>query len=559
MRLNFFLLIHCLLVSTSHFCQNLSNHDKYYQIGLIWGLLKYHHPELSNGKINLDREFLKLIEQTEAIQSQEELNTYLLQYINSQKNSKIKIAKNTEANFFKNDNYQWINKDIFGDDLFKKLLEISNNQNVENYYVKTSSLNKMLVFSNEKEFPHFDYKNSKHRLLLLVKFWNIINYWNVNKYLIDEDWSKILKKMIPQSTAIKTKLEFELFKSKLIAQIQDSHSFYCSPIVNDTLYKYKPFFTVKNVNDTLIVNSIYNKQLALINNIELGDLITSIDDKPIAVNLNSKLKPIISTSNSTFLKKWSTFLFYSPKDSIKIEILKRKSDKQNRYIKLYTNLKQDDPLFFKSKYTQDRFFIKNDIYYLNLLNVNSRELKDIFEEIKSSKVLILDLRNYPKNLKTGDLANYLYDKKKTFIKVLFPIEKAPSKGIYNGKAPLDYLINPFEAGTNNNNYYKGKVILLVNKNTQSWAEYLGMEIQASNNCLTVGEQTAGSVMNIVSFLLSDGTIVNFSGLGAYYPDDNPVQKNGLKIDKIIHESALNYNPDDYLNETLKIIYKLYGI
>lgn len=558
MKLKFFISTIFIILINNVFSQNISNNDKYYQIGLIWGILKYQDPELSKGKKNCDFELLKFLEETKKITSQSDLNLYFLNYLSKQNEKNIQNKVKNEANFFKNKNYSWIDKKKLGEELYQKLISISNNIS-GNYYVKTNSLNKMLDFENEKKIIQFDYKNPNHRLLLLFKYWNVINYWNVNKYLIDEDWLDILNNAIPECLNIKSKLEFELFKSKLIAKLQDSHSYYCSPIVNDTLFRYKPFFSVKNVNDSLVVNAVFNKRLASINNIDLGDVITTIEGKSIHYQLENKLKPLISTSNSNFLKKWSTFLFYSPVDSIKVRVTKKDLSTHEKYIKLYKNLKEEDPISFKSDYPDKRFFINKNIYYLSLLDVNSKELKNIFEEIKNTKALILDLRNYPKNLKPGDMAHYLYKEKKVFIKILFPIEKMPSVGEYDGKAPLNLINNPFELGATNDKYYRGKVILLVNKNTQSWAEYLGMEIQASENCLTLGEQTAGSVMNIVSFDMGDGTIVNFSGLGAYYPDNTPAQKKGLKIDQIISESAMGYSPDTYLNKTLKIINTLYGI
>lgn len=81
----------------------------------------------------------------------------------------------------------------------------------------------------------------------------------------------------------------------------------------------------------------------------------------------------------------------------------------------------------------------------------------MFKQSFNTKGLILDLRNYPKNISNGDLAAFLYPQKKEFIKVLFPIENNPSYAEYNGEAPLKLIANTFNSGSNNPDYYKGKV------------------------------------------------------------------------------------------------------
>jgi hypothetical protein len=41
-----------------------------------WGLLKYHHPEISKGKYDWDQEFLNQFENIEQIETRDELNDH---------------------------------------------------------------------------------------------------------------------------------------------------------------------------------------------------------------------------------------------------------------------------------------------------------------------------------------------------------------------------------------------------------------------------------------------------------------------------------------------------
>ncbi len=60
-------------------------------------------------------------------------------------------------------------------------------------------------------------------------------------------------------------------------------------------------------------------------------------------------------------------------------------------------------------------------------------------------------------------------------------------------------------------------------------------------------------MNRIQFNLIDKTTIDFTGMGAFYPNDEPLQRTGLKLDFEIKESALNYNSDLYIEEAIKIM------
>lgn len=550
------ILLFFLIIYSHGFSQvTISEVEKNKQFGLVWGLLKYHHPEISNGKYDWDLEYVNTSSSLDTIKNQDGMNAFLFRFISKFKTDKLKTKKlTTERLFVKNVDYDWIDETVFGKQLTKTLLEIKENSNKNNYYASTNKLAKMLSFDNEKGYQDFNYANKNHRLLLLYSFWNAIQYWNVNKYLMDDNWVSILHPMTELFINCNTKLEFEIAKSKLIAKLDDSHSYHLSNIVFDTLFKNKPYFSVKTINDSLLVTSIFNKSLAKKDGLELGDIITKVNNTDISTAIHEKIAPILSVSNKSFLNKWCNWLFYSQSDSINVAINKKNGSGKNQYIHLYEKYEVENPTYLWTERNDKWTLIKPDIAYINLDEITQKELKAVFKQIANiTKGLILDLRKNTKNIRESDLSDFLYPKNKEFIKVLFPMENYPSYGEYDGEAPLKLISNPFHSGKNNPDYYKGKVILLVNRRTQSKGEYIGMAIQQSPNCVTIGEQTAGSVMNIVSYRMPDKTEVYFTGLGGFYPNGDEVQRKGLKIDYNIKESTKNYDPELYIKEAIKII------
>tara|TARA_R110000868_G_scaffold385339_4_gene653191 strand:+ start:84 stop:1772 length:1689 start_codon:yes stop_codon:yes gene_type:complete len=533
--------------------------EKYKQVGLIWGLLKYHHPDISQGLFNWDLELINLVNKIEKVDEQEKLNIELLTFVKKFNNPSTKFSTNSikidsEKIFRKNQNYNWIEKRAFSLELKKELILLKNNNNIGDYYASSNKLNKMLEFNNEKGIANFDPLLKSHRLLELYSFWNIIQYWDVNKYLTDISWIGALEELTNTFLNVKTISDYEVAKLNMFAKLNDSHSYQTSMFIYKSLFNHSPPFEAKIINDSILVNAIYNTKLAQKDDINLGDIIVGINNLSITDYINSKFSTLISASNETYLReRLNKLILKNNIDSLQIQILTKKGELKDKTIKLYKSFKPENVERLIKKENSNWKKINSKITYINLGNISSKELSEIFKENKGDDGIILDLRNYPRNLRIKDFSKLLYPEKREFIKVLLPLKGNPSLGEYNAEAPLKFVSNPFEVGKKNSNYYKGKIVLLVNRQTGSMAEYFGMAIQQSPNCVTIGEQTMGAVMNITSAILPDKQEFYFTGTGAFYPNGEGVQRKGLKIDYYIKESATMYNSKLYIERAVKII------
>ncbi|RVT79763.1 hypothetical protein EOD40_01240 [Flavobacterium sufflavum] len=542
----------CILQMVAQERETINNTEKYKQFGLVWGLMKYHHSEISKGKYDWDAVFIENVDKLEGVDTQKSLDEFLLNFILSIKVSKIKIANDRDDLFKRNLDYDWIEKYSGNDKLYTYLKQLKDNTIISDYYVSNQSLSKIPTFENEKGFKSFDYKIKVHRLLELFSFWNAIQYHYVNKYLMDKNWFSQLEYFVDDFSNSATQLEYELAKTKLIVSLNDSHSYYFAKPIADSLLKFRPPFDVKVINDTLVITGILNK-LGKKDDLKLGDLIVEVNDIDIKSISKQKIGSVFSSSNDSFLKKWSNrWLMWNTEDSIKVKI-KRSNSITTKYIHLYKTFGDKDysslPFFHIDKEWK---LIDNNIGYINLKTISKDEIQKAFEEFSNTNGIIIDLRNYPKNISESDITKYTYPQKRKFIKVLFPMVNRPS--LANFDEPLiSSIIDPFKSGSKNSQYYNRKIILLVDGSTQSKAEFIGMAIQASPNCITVGENTAGSVLNIAVFTMSDGTKTNFTSVGAFYPDGTGVQRKGLKIDYFVNENTSNFTKDQYILKGIELI------
>ena len=526
----------------------------------IWGLLKYHHPEISKGKLNWNQEFITLYDKIEKIETNEQLNQELLSWITgfeSESTKKLykKKVYDQQKLFTKNYDYSWIETSNFNPILISKLHQIRENSNYGDFYASIDKLNNFINFKNDKGFDSFNYRIKSHRILFLASFWNVMKYWNVNIYLTDEPWSEVLKNLQLDFINADTEEKFEFAKMKLFSKLNDSHSDYFNDYIFKNVYNRFASFGGKLVNDSLVVTTLHSKSLAGKDNIKLKDVIYEIESKSVKDYFYEKFKDFGSTSNLNNARNIYSYywLLSSNKDSMHVKFISADKKIESKYVKLYEyETYKPEERENISILKQETFYeLNTDIGFINLGKISKKELKTAFYSFANKKGIIIDLRNYPTKVNEDDIAKYLYPKKKIFVKILAPSK--PSLGNYDMQAPLKFLKNPFAAGSKNRKYFKGKIVLMVNRSTGSRAEYFAMLIQQSPNCTAIGEQTFGAIMNRIEITLSDKTTIDFTGMGAFYPNDIGVQRNGIKIDYEVKESAKNYNPNQYIEEAIKII------
>lgn len=413
----------------------------------------------------------------------------------------------------------------------------------------------MVSMANDKSYPNFDEKIESHRMLFLASFWNKMRYWNVNIYLTETNWSEVLNLLIPafQSDDYRT---YQIAKDQLFAALNDSHANYEESFLFKDSLQRKTVYGGKIVNDTLVITTLYNQKIAAKEGIEKGDFITKINGKTIDDFIKTEFSQRLSASNEGYLKRILApyYLLSGNYDTLQIELKKPDKSILNKDISLYPEHEISfDTLIKKQQAVTEHWkLLEAGIGYINLKSINKIELQKAFENFKDTRGIIVDLRSYPRYLRENDVPKHILPKRKQFIKVLGPV--MPSYAEYDIKAPLRLLLNPYQVGRKNRNYYKGKIVLLVDTSTGSNAEFIAMAIQSSPNCITMGKPTFGAVMNRNEVILSDNTTIDFTGMGAFYPGtDTEAQRNGLKIDVEIHPTTASYQKDIWVEKAIELL------
>ena len=104
-------------------------------------------------------------------------------------------------------------------------------------------------------------------------------------------------------------------------------------------------------------------------------------------------------------------------------------------------------------------------------------------------------------------------------------------------------------------HYAGKIIVLVEENTQSAAEYAAMAFRTAPGAFVLGSTTAGADGNVSEIPLPGGFSTWISGIGVFYPDKRPTRSIGIIPDVVVNPTlaGIRAGRDEVLEEALRQI------
>ncbi len=515
----FFAVLLCLFCFNNYsHSQEVSKVDKLYVTAKVWGFLKYYHPKVAAGKFDWDQQLFDILPKVQKVQNKKELSLLLKEWIISLGKIKSRVKQQDHEYFDKNFNLDWTQDDRYFSDTLSAILnciETNRHQGQKHYISYLNNKSGYAEIIHEKPYQNVGWDKSEYRLLSLFRYWNLIEYFFPYKYQMDKNWDEVLLEMIPQFLNAKSKVDYHLSMLALITSIDDSHGGFNTPeIFNYFGNQFIPA-NVKLVDNKAVVTSFRDDSIAAVNDLQIGDVITKVNGKKIA-DLYLINEHFITGSNSA-RKQYNaqSFIFKGTTDSVEIEFERdgvNYSKIINRYPYNQFTRKKTEVLKFK--------IFDNNVGYLNLSEITEEELESILQQCADTKSIIIDIRNSP-NTPIPQISDFITSKKSSFYSAISPDLNYPGRFIWN---------KGYEVGGDNREKYKGKVVLLVNEQTQSHAEFSAMCLQSGDNVITVGSQTSGADGRVTAVEMIGGYKTQFTGIGIFYPDRSETQRVGVKID-----------------------------
>lgn len=517
-------------------------------LGKVWGFLKYYHPVIASGEFNWDYQLFRIMPKILSAKDQEERNAALSDWIESlgETNSdKIKTKEVSEVKF--NPDLNWINNSALGEKLISHLIKIKDAERSDtSYYIGLFPGVGNPIFKNEFPYLTMKYPDAGFRLLSLYRYWNIIQYYFPYKNLINENWNDVLKEFIPKFINASDEMEYKLTVLSLIARIHDTHANIWgkdSALINYRGQNYAPV-EITFVENKATVTDYYDSDLGEKSGLKIGDIIETINNKSIDEIIEEKLPFTPASNYPTQLRNIAMNLLRTNDTFLNIGYM-HDNIIMNSHIECFS---ADKINIYKKYMNTDTCFklINGDISYIYPGNIKNDYLPEIMPEVLKSKGLIIDLRCYPSDFIVFTLSEYLQPTSTSFVK--FSQGSIITPGLFT-------MTDKLNVGKSNTDFFKGKVVIIINEETQSQAEYTTMAFRTAPKAIVIGSTTAGADGNVSEFSLPGAIQTMISGIGIYYPDGRETQRIGIVPDIEVKPTikGISEGRDELLEKAIEII------
>jgi carboxyl-terminal processing protease len=550
------LIVFSLVIGFNDACtQPLSLNTKLYYSCKVWGFVKYYHSRVSTCQIDWDSALVRTLPLIESAITKNDFNNAidtLLNIAGPMSTASAILPDTISPALKRNRDFSWINDSIFNNNIRALLDTIKSNfrphsscwvQN-NNY---SSSYQGWLVFPHDSLIlnnnTYSNYPDQIHRSLLLFKYWNVIRYFNPYNYVQNIPWdSTLYRNIIPLINAPSDSIFYCSFK-KVTASLNDAHT---EGLTYSTNLPFPKYYSPK-----LVLRYVQNKYVVVKSGhiyIHEGDAIESIDGMSTTAWEDS-LRPYISAGNtSVFHRFMCQYILNGPFNS-PIKIVYTDSTGAMQSINWSRDFSYEDP-WFTSYYPNDSLATVKwkkfncNVGYVNMGNLQQSDVNIMYATLKNCPSIIFDLRNYP-NGTAWNIANLMYSGPKRFAKISIPDTSYPGTFFWI----YDSL------GINGNGSpYTGKIIVLVDQETQSQAEFSCMMLEAMPNVIKIGSQTAGTDGNVTTFKPSLDIQTGFTTLGIYYPNGDSTERIGIVPDSTVYRTqiGIRHKRDELLEKALQV-------
>ncbi len=509
-------------------------------LGKVWGFVKYHHPTIAEGKISWDYELFRMLPKID----NKNFDNELVEWINKLgtfKTTTQKLPKESEIKLLPNT--KWIsNTNLISTELSELLQKVNQAERSDkNYYIQLYKNVNNPDFTNEKVYSKMKYTDTGIKLLAVFRYWNMIEYFFPNRHLMDENWDTVLEEFIPKMVATKDKEEYTLALLELIGKIQDTHAnIWRYNSVLDTYFgeNIAPL-KIKFVENKAVVVKLEDEFKDA--NVKVGDVILAINGTKVQDWIKNNLKYFPASNYPTQLRDVSRKILRSNDNSVQLTIENKLEIKDVTINTIKYKYFNEEPISHR--------IINDNIGYIYPGTLKKGEIKEIMDKFLDKKGLIVDLRCYPSDFIVFSLTRYLLNEKKDFVKFTAGDIKTPGLFTFRG--------GEMQVGGKNKDYFKGKVIILINEETQSNAEYTAMALRVSPNTTVLGSTTAGADGNVSGITLPGNIFTYISGIGVLYPDGSETQRVGIIPDIKMEPTikGIRDGKDELLDKAIELINK----
>ena len=505
-------------------------------LGKVWGFLKYHHPSITGGQFDWDRELIFLMSSVldagDATASHDAVLGWLQDNLGEP--AACNDCATEPADYYFLADVAWINDEsLLGAPLSAYLQRVYQNRptSLSQFYVSLGAGAQNAVFDNEDSYAEMSLPDGGFRLLGLFRLWNMVQYFFPYRDIIGEPWDNVLFESIAEYYDAVTRDDYARALVGTFRRINDTHANLwggLGPVLPPQGDCRLPV-GIRFIEDSAAVTAYLHDDLGPASGLEIGDVLLSIDGRSIA-SLIDEWSPFYPASNEpTRLRDIARFMTRGACAPVSLEV-----QRDATLLDLIVDRIPSDQVNVSILWTHDLpgptfQSLAPDIGYLKLSSVIQADSAQYIADAAGTDGLIIDIRNFPNEFVVFSLGQHLVSDSSPFATFTKPDLRNPGAFVWVTVIQTLQQQQPF---------YGGKVAILIDETTQSQAEYTTMAFRTAPDSIVIGSTTAGADGNVSSIPLPGDMRGAISGLGVFYPDRSPTQRIGIIPDMVVEPTIV---------------------
>jgi C-terminal processing protease CtpA/Prc len=376
------------------------------------------------------------------------------------------------------------------------------------------------LFRPDRIYPEMLEPTLEYRQLAVIRAWNVIHYFYPYLHLIG-DWDAVLPEFLARMEETKTGKDYAFAVAEMMTHVPDGHTnLWGHPALNGRIGQVGLPIVIRWIEGAPVVIRASDEAKAM--GIEPGDALMAVDGETIAAGLERLGKVFTASTPAALRNRLSQLLLLGAEGST-VVLKVQKLDGNVREVSLVRDSKKAPPQAGGEVVS----ILPGNIGYVNLPRLARGDVDGMFEKVKGTRGLILDMRGYPQgtawqiaprintlNARTG--AQFRRSQVSAF-----SFEEAEA-GFYFSQ-PLPELREGVEK-------YTAPTVMLIDDRAISQAEHSGLFYEAANGTKFIGSPTAGANGDVTRFPLPGGIWVMFGGHDVRHADGRQLQRVGLQPD-----------------------------
>lgn len=523
--------------------------DSLYKLCKVWGYTKYRHPMVIDGTLNWDAELFRVMPQILEAESQEKVNEVLFKWLNQfefteQTDEKAKVSLEVQEEYGVTEaDTDWITDEtLLGKDVSEYLLGLSRTyiSERENSYASFGSDGRM-NFDNESKNV-FAPEDDGVKMLALFRFWNIYEYYSPHVSITKTDWEEVLKESIRRMPFADSYEEYVLEIARVAAQTGDAHLTVDDS--KDVLKNYYGAYYIQcsliNVDGQMAVRQVTDDE----KNLKQGDILVAIDDEKIENRISELSVYKALPDKEKIINQLGRNILQTQDGRANVKVLRNGVELE---FEVETS---EEPYQFKNPY-QNGWLKESKIGYIDPSALEEGDMENLMKTFAKAEGIIVDLRYYPSVYIKDLLAEYINPEPTVFAKISIP----------NGVIPGSFVEMGVESGNGANGeekkapQYSGKVMLLMNEESQSQSEFTIMSLRQAPKATVVGSPSIGADGDWSAVYLPGHVTMTMTGRGIYTPEGGQTQRVGLTPDVEIYPTlqGIQEGRDELIEKAVELI------